>query len=210
MTERITLAQHFASVEQQRDAAQLGMWAFLASEALLFGGLFAAILVYRVSYPAIAAEASQHLHFWIGGLNTALLLTSSLTMTLAVLAARAGRLGTTQAWLGLTALLGVVFLGLKVYEYGKEYAEGMMPGIGPAFPLEQPVAELFFNLYFASTGLHFVHLLAGILACGLFMLLLAVRAIRLPQQNQRVEVLGMYWSMVDVIWLFLFSALYVV
>jgi cytochrome c oxidase subunit 3 len=187
----------------------MGLWLFVATELMLFSGLFLGLAVYRVVYPAAAEEASDHLHLWIGGANTAVLLTSSLAMALAVVAARAGRPRPATLWLLATAALGLLFLALKGYEYRSEYSEGLMPGVGPAFPLEGP-AELFFNLYFVATGLHAAHLTIGILAVALFAWRTRSRRLPLPEHATQIEGLGIYWHFVDVVWVFLYPVLYLI
>jgi cytochrome c oxidase subunit III len=209
MTARTGVAFPFTTEAQQHEAATLGLWLFIATELMLFGGLFVGLTVYRIGDPTAAATASEHLHLWLGGANTAVLLTSSLAMGLAVLAARAGRPRATALWLLACAALGLLFLALKAYEYRQEYLEGLMPGIGPAFPLEPPV-ELFFNLYFAATGLHALHLTLGILAVALFAWRTATRRLALPAHATRIEGLGLYWHFVDVVWVFLYPVLYLI
>jgi cytochrome c oxidase subunit III len=209
MTERGAVAEPFATEAQQREAAHLGLWLFITTELMLFGGLFLGLVVYRIGYPAAADAASDHLRLWIGGANTAVLLTSSLTVALAVVGAREGRRGQTTALLLSTALLGLLFLGIKGYEYRLEYLEGLMPGLGPAFPLE-PHAELFFNFYFASTGLHALHLALGILAVGVFAWRTLSRRLPVPAGATWIEGLGMYWHFVDIVWVFLYPVLYLI
>ena len=209
MTERSVVAEHFQDEAQQHEAADLGLWLFIATELMLFGGLFLGLVVYRIAYPEAASTASDHLHLWIGGTNTAVLLTSSLTMALAVVGAREGRRGHSIRLLLLTALLGLLFLGIKGYEYHSEYQEGLMPRVGPAFPLGQH-AELFFNFYFASTGLHALHLALGILAVGVFAWRTLSQRLPVPQRATRIEGLGIYWHFVDVVWVFLYPVLYLI
>jgi cytochrome c oxidase subunit III len=210
MTGRGHIVEPYEEAAQQHEAAQLGMWVFLATEIMLFGGIFMGVLVFRVAYGDVARTASGHLHLWVGGLNTAVLLTSSLTMVLAVAAAREGRVARTAWWLLGTAALGLAFLGIKGYEYRSEYAEGLMPGVGPSFPLEPGPAELFFNLYFAATGLHALHLICGIAAVLVFAWAVGLRSLRLPARSTPVEGLGMYWHLVDIVWVFLYPVLYLV
>ena len=210
MSDQAFLAEQFESKDQQREAAQLGMWAFLGSEIMLFGGVFLGIFVYRINYAEALQKATHHLDIWLGGANTAVLLTSSLTMALAVVAARASRRGMTILWLAVTALLGLGFLCIKGYEYSKEYYEGLMPGIGPAFPLHPPETQLFYNLYYAGTGLHAFHLSCAVLAATVFIWLIASRRVHLPGQETRVVNLSLYWHLVDVVWVFLFSSLYLI
>jgi cytochrome c oxidase subunit III len=127
-----------------------------------------------------------------------------------VLAAREGRSSSTFWWLILTALLGLAFLGVKGYEYYEEYREGLMAAIGPRFPLDYPTAHLFFNLYYASTGLHALHLSCGVVAVLIFAVGVRTRRLVLPAREMMIEGLGMYWGLVDLIWVFLFPALYLV
>lgn len=210
MSGRLAVSEPFSAAAQQREAARLGMWLFLATEVMLFGGLFTGILVYRVLHGPAFAGASAHLDLWLGGLNTAVLLTSSLLMALAVHAAREGDRVRCVRWLLLTAGLGLLFLAIKGYEYGKEYHEGLMPTVSPDFPIPEPAAELFFNLYFAATGLHALHLGLGIGAVMLFAALVARRSLPLPEKQTYLEGLGLYWHLVDVIWVFLYPVLYLI
>jgi cytochrome c oxidase subunit III len=130
-------------------------------------------------------------------------------MAFAVTAAREGQARRSVRWLLGTAALGAVFLAIKGYEYRSEYTEGLMPGVGPPFPLE-PAAELFFNLYFAATGLHALHLTCGIAAVPAFAGALRGRWLRVPERSTPVEGLGMYWHLVDVVWVILYPVLYLV
>lgn len=203
------VAEQFERPRQQHEAVQLGMWIFLGTEVMLFGGIFLSIMIYRVSYGAALKVASQHLDMWLGGINTAVLLTSSLTMVLAVAAAREQRVRATVGWLLVTAVIGALFLCIKGYEYYQEYHEGLMPGVGPPFPMATEPNQLFLNIYFTGTALHAFHLTCGITAVGLFAWLVGRRRL-LNQHSARVEILGMYWHLVDIVWLFLFPALYLV
>lgn len=206
----LALAEPYQTGRQQQEAARLGMWLLLITEIMLFGGLFLGILVYRVLHGPAFAAASSHLDLWLGGLNTAVLLTSSLMMAFAVHAARQGEHRAAARWLLLTALLGLIFLGIKGYEYWKEYHEGLMPGVGPDFPMPEPAGQLFFNLYFAATGLHALHLTLGIGAVTVFAAVIARRLLHLPGRQNYVEGLGLYWHLVDVIWVFLYPVLYLI
>jgi cytochrome c oxidase subunit III len=202
------LAEHFVDATQQRQAAQLGMWTFLVTEVLFFGGMFTAYAVNRFQYPLEFRAASQHLDLWAGTLNTAVLIASSLTMALAVQAAQRGRTATLRAMLGLTILLGSVFLCVKAVEYGHKFAEHLVPG--PSFAIEgvdaRP-AQLYFSLYFALTGMHALHMVVGL---GL-LAVLVVRASRnafSAEYYTPVELTGLYWHFVDIVWIFLFPLLY--
>jgi cytochrome c oxidase subunit 3 len=202
------LAHHFEDLEQQREAHTLGMWAFLVTEILFFGGLFAAYVIYRLSYPEAFANASNQLDARLGGLNTAVLIGSSFTMVLAVRAAERRSKWAIAGWLWATVALGTAFLGVKYVEYGHKWEHHLVPG--PNFLFEgQPGGseQLFFALYFAMTGLHAFHMLigAGILI-WLSVLALKGRFDR-PGRNA-VEMAGLYWHFVDLVWIFLFPLLY--
>lgn len=208
MNRNAAVHEPFQEPAQQREAAFLGMYVFLATEIMLFGGLFAGILVYRIRDTEAVHEAAGHLYLWLGGLNTAVLLTSSLFMALAVQSAREGRARPAIRRLLFAAVLGITFLTIKGIEYGLDYAEGLMPGVGPEFPLPRHVQELFINLYFVATGLHSVHLTIGILiVLGLAFRLWRGQA-RLPERRITVEMVGLYWHLVDIVWVFLYPALY--
>lgn len=202
------LAHHFEDLEQQNEAVGLGMWLFLVSEIMFFGGLFAAYLVYRSLDPAAFAAGSHHLDVTLGTFNTAVLIGSSLTMALAVRAAQTGQRRSTVRMLLATLGFAVVFLGVKAVEYGSKFSHGLVPG--PDFALrgtEEAGAELFFGLYFAMTGMHALHMVIGMVV----MAIIAVRAHQgryTPRNYMGVEVMGLYWHFVDLVWIFLFPLLY--
>src|SRR3989454_5589776 len=171
------LAHQFDDLEQQREAASLGMWVFLATEILFFGGLFAAYLVYRNWYPDAFTVGSRELIVWAGTTNTAVLITSSLTMALAVRAAQTGERRPLLTFLAATMALGCAFLGIKAFEYYSEYIAHHMPGSGFQFDAEHyRHAQLFFSLYFIMTGLHAIHMIIG-LAVMAVMFLWAYRGV---------------------------------
>jgi cytochrome c oxidase subunit 3 len=204
------LKHHFEDMRQQREAATLGMWLFLATELLFFGGLFAAYLVYRIWYPATFGQASRQLHLAFGATNTVILITSSLTMALAVNASAVGRRGQLVVCLIVTMALGSAFLGIKGIEYYQKFVEHLIPG--PAFRFEGADslhAQIFFSLYFALTGLHALHMIIG-LGILAVMLTMAVRGRFTPEWHTPVEVSGLYWHFVDIIWIFLFPLLYLI
>ena len=199
---------HWSSPEEQRSAAILGVWLFLATEVLVFGGLFTAYAVLRVVHSDAFREASSHLHVEIAAPNTLVLILSSFTMALAVRSARLRRRRPLALWLATTAALGLAFLGLKAFEYSLEWHERLVPGPGFRYSGAQPDhAELFFWLYFAMTGLHFVHLTLGVVGV-LLLAALAVRGLFDGQNHDAVEAAGLYWHFVDVVWLFLLPLLY--
>lgn len=187
-----------------RRTAALAMWAFLAGEVLMFGGLFMALAVCRWLNPDGWLASSAHLHLWLGTANTALLLTSSLTMALAVGAARRGRDRDTALLLGATAALGLAFLGVKGTEYWLEYRDGLLSFAAQPYALAAPGARLFFQLYLLATGLHALHLALGCLGGGGLALLAAQRG----AGGTATEMMGLYWHFVDVVWVFLFPIFY--
>ena len=192
------LAEHFSELEQQRDAARLGMWIFLATEVLFFGGLFAAYSTYRFLYPHAFAEGAKHMERLLGGINTAVLLTSSLFMAFAVREAKLGRTRRQIGWLSLTWVLGLAFLAIKGIEYAHHIREGMPEGR----------QKLFILLYFAMTGLHAIHVTIGLGAIAT-LAAIAWRERRGPPPNPTpVELTGLYWHFVDIVWIFLFPLLY--
>ncbi|HEU0179860.1 MAG TPA: cytochrome c oxidase subunit 3 family protein [Blastocatellia bacterium] len=203
-------AHQFDNAEQQRDAATMGMWVFLVTEIMFFGGLFASYVVYRAMYPAAFAMASQALDIKLGTLNTAVLLLSSFTMVVAVFGSQTGRRRLLVWGLALTIALGLVFLAIKFYEYYQKYVEHHVPGPSFAFPApytEQ--AKMYFTLYFAMTGLHAMHMIVG---CGLLavLIVMARRGRFTPEYHSPVEISGLYWHFVDIIWIFLYPLLYLI
>ena len=200
--------EQFDDIEQQRNAAQLGMWIFLATEVLFFGGLFLGYTVYRSLYPDTFAAASHHTEVVLGGTNTAVLLFSSALMALAVRAAEFKN-RKQLVWLLLgTAFLGIVFMAIKGVEYHKDFVEYLVPGSHFEWhEANRSHAEIFFWLYFAMTGLHAIHVTVGIFV----LLTLAVLAWlgKFTAGNYTpVEVAGLYWHFVDIVWVFLFPLMY--
>jgi len=203
-------AHHFDSNEQQRESASLGMWVFLVTEVMFFGGLFLAYILYRWSWPAAFAAASHHLDVGLGTFNTAVLIGSSLTMALAVRAAQLGNRRSIAVFLVLTMILGSIFLGIKGYEYHHKYVEHLIPGAGFQFPGSEPGhSEMFFCLYFAMTGLHALHMIIG-LGVLFVMLVLALRGRFSAAYYNPIECTGLYWHFVDIVWIFLFPLLYLI
>ena len=200
--------EQFATAEQQRQAVTLGMWIFLATEVLFFGGLLLIYSAYRIWYPQDFATGSRHLDFTLGTINTAVLLTSSFLMAGAVTAGRRQDRRATIALLVLTAALGIVFLCIKGYEWHAAINDGFWPGTkGISSTNSVHGVRLFYSLYFTLTGLHGLHLLVGIV----FVSVLALKLVRsqtfAPNQN-RLTLLGLYWHFVDIVWIFLYPLLY--
>jgi len=204
------LAHHFDNLEQQAEATTLGMWVFLVTEVLFFGGLFLVYTVYRTWYPQAFAAASHELVVWAGTLNTAVLITSSLTMALAVNAAQSGERRLLLLFLAVTMTLGCVFLGVKAFEYYTEFREHHVPGPGFAFEAEQfRHAQIFFSLYFLMTGLHALHMIIG-LGIMSVMLWWSYRGVITREYYSPIEISGLYWHFVDIVWIFLFPLLYLI
>ena len=204
------LAHQFDDLGQQLDATTLGMWVFLLTEIMFFGGLFAGYTVYRASYPEAFAEASLHLDVVLGTINTIVLIASSLTMALAVREAQLGNNRAIGRYLWTTLALGTTFLVIKGFEYHHKWVDHLVPG--PSFLFEGPHAQnvqMFYCFYFAMTGMHALHMVIG---AGLL-----IYFIRQARRNRYsadyygpVEVMGLYWHFVDIVWIFLFPLLYLV
>jgi len=214
------LLHHFATEEQQRDASSLGMWIFLGTEVMFFGGLFCAYLIYRGMYFGDFAAASTSINALLGGINTAVLICSSLTVVLAIWAAQTARRGMLLLMLVLTMIFGLAFLGIKAKEYKDKFEEHHVPGATFSFEHEQIPshpgeyanprhAEIFFALYFIMTGLHALHMIVGL---GIFIWLfwMAWKGRFTPGYHTPLEVGGLYWHFVDIIWIFLFPLLYLI
>lgn len=204
---------HFADAEQQRETATLGMWLFLATEVLLFGGLFLAYTLYRWKAPEVWVKESFDLGIALGGTNTVVLIFSSLTMALAVHSAQLGKQKALMGWLVITMILGTVFLVVKGFEYHHHYEIQKVPGLNFQYTLDPvthsivPEQQIFHFLYFCMTGIHGLHMVAGlgILSVILWM---AKKNHFSETYNTPVEMAGLYWHFVDIVWVFLFPLLY--
>ena len=243
------LQHHFDTMSQQKEAAVLGMWVFLLTEILFFGGLFVAYMIYRIWYFDAFAEASRSLSLFWGGLNTAVLIGSSLTMAMAVRSAQTNKRKATVSWLIITMILGTVFLGVKVIEYSDKFEHHHVPGphfvwagehaaptsaeastsamatadktVGePAAATEhrqlslspeqlQQTTQLYFSLYFTMTGLHALHMIIGIGLMGVITWM-SWKGKFDEKYYTPVEMSGLYWHFVDIVWIFLFPLLYLV
>lgn len=209
------VAHHFDDAEQQFDAAKLGMWLFLATEILFFGGMFLGYAVYRYNYAAAFAEGSSHLHFWLGTINTAVLLCSSLTIALAVRSSQLNDARGTVRLLVATSVLGLVFLGIKGYEYYDKITNHQFPG--EAFVLTElhnpevnpNHVELFYSIYFAMTGFHALHMVIGVGLVG-YVGWLANQGRFSAEYYTPMEMTGLYWHFVDIVWVFLYPLLYLI
>jgi len=235
------LQHHFSTMGQQKEAAVVGMWVFLLTEILFFGGLFMAYLLYRTWYFEAFAEASKTVSIFWGALNTAVLIGSSLTMALAVRSAQTNKRNATVTWLILTMILGTVFLGVKGIEYYDKFQHHHVPGPhfvwaheeAPGAALEagtaaeggaaaaaehatamgpdqlQRVTQIYFSLYFTMTGLHALHMIVGIVLM-IIITRMAWKGKFDSEYYTPVEMSGLYWHFVDIVWIFLFPLLYLV
>ena len=228
------LQHHFDNMEQQREASALGMWVFLVTEIMFFGGMFFAYTLYRNKYPLAFASASNHLDLTLGTVNTVVLICSSLTMAMAVHCTQVGKRQLQVLFLILTIVLGLTFLGIKAVEYYDKYESHLIPGeLIPGHKFSPTVhkrgtpegkhelvllehngerasvenVQMFFWIYFAMTGMHAVHMIIGL---GIMLVLLysAVKGRYGPEYYNPVEITGLYWHFVDIIWIFLFPLLY--
>jgi cytochrome c oxidase subunit 3 len=234
--DRPELRHHFADEEQQRNAASLGMWWFLGTEIMFFGGMFCAYLIYRLRYFPEFAAASLSLNLKIGTFNTVVLLCSSLTVAMAVRAAQMGKRKLQVRMLLLTLVFGLAFLGIKTKEWGDKYREHHIPTFDfsakdlmrdnqKLFGLDKlqndPVAlqkreaeiqqhsQIFFALYFALTGMHAIHMIVGV---GIFIVItwMAYKGRFTPEYHTPLEIAGLYWHFVDIVWIYLFPLLYLI
>jgi len=216
-------------MEQQREAGTIGMWVFLVTEIMFFGGMFLAYTLYRSYYPMAFASGSNHLDITLGAVNTAVLIFSSFTMAMAVYFTQVGKQRPQVVCLGLTLILGLTFLGIKGVEYKSKWDDHLIPGrLFAGNPFKPTVAahgdedphklhllegatveqvQLFYWIYFAMTGMHALHMIIG---AGLltFLLIFSLKGRFDPEYHSPVEVIGLYWHFVDIVWIFLFPLLY--
>jgi cytochrome c oxidase subunit 3 len=199
---------HFYSMAQQYEASVLGMWVFLVTEVMFFGGMFMAYIVYRHAYPEAWVESSHELNVYLGAANTLVLICSSLTMVLAVRSAQVGSKIGQIVNLVLTIVFGTTFLVIKYFEYAAKFEHHLVPG--PNFRTDLPFgSQIYFSLYFCLTGVHALHMVIGI-GLMLVMLVLAFRGRFTPDYYNQLEISGLYWHFVDIVWIFLFPLLYLV
>jgi cytochrome c oxidase subunit 3 len=213
------LQHHFANMDQQRDAASLGMWLFLGTEIMFFGGMFLAYLVYRIWYFNEFAAGSRSLDLKLGTINTIVLICSSLTVALGVRAAQMGKRKLLIVLMLLTLVFGCTFLGIKGVEWYAKYTEHHIPGASfdagdiardyPQIPIDQSHEQIFFSLYFAMTGLHALHMIIGV-GIFLFITYSAWKGKYTPAYHTPVEIAGLYWHFVDIVWIYLFPLLYLI
>jgi cytochrome c oxidase subunit 3 len=218
-THKPELLHHFSSAEQQRDASALGMWLFLATEIMFFGGMFCAYLIYRYWYYNEFAAGSRSIDIWLGTINTAVLICSSLTVALGVRAAQMGKRKLLVTLLLITVVFGLAFLGIKGVEWYQKFEEHHVPGNSfnvddiirdyPQIHIDPRHEQIFFSLYFAMTGLHALHMVIG-LAIFAFLTYKAWKGVYSPSYYTPVEVGGLYWHFVDIVWIYLFPLLYLI
>jgi cytochrome c oxidase subunit III len=207
---KVTVAHQFEDYAQQQESATLGMWIFLATEILFFGGMFLGYTVYRTMYHQVFGEASSRLSVVLGTTNTAVLLCSSLTMAMGVRATQLGNRKIAAWFLLATMALGACFLGIKFYEYYQKYEEHLIPGASFLWEGQDAKhAPLFFLFYFIMTGMHALHMIIGIVMLAILLLMTLRRKFN-SVYYAPVELGGLYWHFVDIVWVFLFPLLYLV
>lgn len=204
MSERGILREPWPTLERQREAVSFGMWTFLATEILFFGALILVYATYRHTYPEAFRQAGAATDLVYGSANTAILLTSSLIMTIAMDAAGAGMRRLAILCLSATAALGVAFLVVKGLEYHEDIAKNLLPG--PRLPFHAPAAQLFYALYWIMTGIHAIHLIIGVALVISIAIFLARHS--LAPQSTALEASGLYWHFVDTVWLVLYALIY--
>lgn len=205
------LQHHFSNMHQQASSAKLGMWLFLAQEVLFFSALFTAYIIFRYLYPETFVAAHYLLDNKMGGINTVVLLTSSLTMALAVRNAQISNTKGIVLNLVATIAFACIFLVVKYFEYSHKFHLGLLPGEAYSYTGGEVPGrpEIFFSLYFCMTGLHGIHVIAGIIVLT-WILIRAQKGHFNKDYYTPVENVGLYWHLVDLVWIFLFPLLYLV
>jgi cytochrome c oxidase subunit 3 len=203
------LQHHFHTKEQQFDASKLGMWLFLATEILMFGGLFVGFGITQMLYPEAFLQAHHHLDKSLGFLNTVVLLVSSFTMVLAVHAAKTNKQKALVGNLLLTIGCACIFLVVKYFEYSHKFHEGLLPGKFFTYPEGLREQFHFFSFYFMMTGLHGIHILVGI-GVLTWLTIKAKNGTFSSNYYTPVDLVGLYWHLVDLVWIYLFPLLYLI
>ncbi len=204
------IGHHFSSIGRQTEAMRLGMWLFLATEVLLFAGLFCGYAVYRYEFPLAFQECSRHLNIGLGTLNTVVLITSSFTVAMAIYCARTDSKRAAAAFLLVTLLFALAFLGIKAIEYTAHFREHALPGKYYAFAeVTVPGAAMFYAMYFLMTGLHGVHVVAGVSVLS-YILWRTLQGRYTSRYSVGIELGGLYWHLVDLVWIFLYPLLYLI
>jgi cytochrome c oxidase subunit 3 len=201
---------HFADAEQQRESAKLGMWIFLLTEVLLFGGLFVAYGIFRAWYPDMFYSAHKHLDVTLGTINTIVLITSSLTMALSIRSMQVNKKNETMIYLILTLIFAATFMVIKYFEYTHKIELGQLPGVMYSYEaIQGSNPHIFFSIYFSMTGLHGIHVLIGMIVIT-WILIRTSKNHFSPEYYTPIEMTGLYWHLVDLIWIFLFPLLYLI
>jgi cytochrome c oxidase subunit III len=208
------LAHHFADPDQQLQSGKLGMWLFLATEVLLFGGLFCAYAIYRALHPEVFVDAHHFLDVKLGAINTVVLLFSSLTVALAIRSAQVNNQGMLRTYLVLTLICAGIFLVIKYFEYSHKFHVGLLPGthfmaVHPDYIQNPDQLHIFFGIYFLMTGLHGIHVVIGMIVLG-WVLVRSLKGEFGPHYYTPIELGGLYWHLVDLIWIYLFPLLYLI
>lgn len=204
------LQHHFVDADQQFDSAKLGMWVFLVTEILFFGGLFAAYIVYRAWHPELYIEASTELNTLWGAVNTVVLIGSSLTVAMAIKSAQLNQKKGVIINLVITLVLAGIFMMIKYFEYAHKFELGIFPGEFYTYDgLEHEKANIFFSIYYMMTGLHGIHVLIG-MGLMIWLIVKARKGAFSSEYYTPVEITGLYWHLVDIIWIFLFPLLYLI
>lgn len=201
---------HFVDSDQQFDSAKMGMWIFLVTEILFFGGLFAAYIVYRAWNPELYTMASTQLDTVMGGINTVVLIMSSLTVAWAIRCAQLESQKGVMITLGISILLACTFMVIKYFEYTHKFHLGIFPGEYYAFDgIDHPKAHIFFSIYYMMTGLHGIHVIIGI-GLMIWLMVKSSQGAFSSEYYTPIEITGLYWHLVDIIWIFLFPLLYLI
>jgi cytochrome c oxidase subunit 3 len=209
-THPVYLQHHFSDMEQQHESAKLGMWIFLLTEVLLFGGLFVAYGIFRSWYPDMFLNAHKHLDVTLGTINTIVLITSSLTMALAIRSIQVNNKKQSMLFLIATLLFAFTFLVIKYFEYSHKIELGQIPGKFYTYTgIEGTNPHIFFSIYFSMTGLHGLHVLIGMIVIS-WVLIRTYNNHFSSDYYTPVEMAGLYWHLVDMIWIFLFPLLYLI
>jgi cytochrome c oxidase subunit 3 len=204
------LAHHYETIEKQDHAVRLGMWMFLGTEVLLFAGLFLGYTVYRYFYHATFQEASRHLDLVLGTVNTVVLITSSFTVAMGFHAVKHGKNKLCAVMLAITIAFALTFLVIKAFEYSHKFHEGALPGNLYSYKaITTPGGSLFFTVYFLTTGLHALHVVVG-MSLLIWLFVRVLKGHFSPSYYVPVELGGLYWHLVDLVWIFLFPLLYLI
>ncbi len=206
----VFVQHHFVDAEQQFDAAKLGMWVFIVTEILFFGGLFCAYIIFRAIYPHTFIEASNHLDKLVGGADTLDLILSSLTMALAIHSIQTNKPKLTLIYLGITFILAGAFIGSHVWEWLDNFSKGIYPGAAYAYKgVTGSHAYVFYSLYYMMTGLHGIHVIVG-MGLMVWLMIKTKRGRFNGEYYTPIEITGLYWHLVDIFWIFLLPLFYLV